>query len=142
MSLRAFAIGSIATLYLLIATGTFVCIVHCTGDFILDRTEIAHKHSDKSHENGEKESHKEKRDCDGDKNCSCCNQHGNYVVSENIKINFHINIPNAPAPTPLFPYQSPPHSAIISLVDSWPETHGPPGISGKDISIKFRSLLI
>lgn len=142
MSLRAFAIGSIATLYLLIATGTFVCIVHCTGDFILDKMEVAHKHSDQSHENGEKESHKEKGDCNGDKNCSCCNQHGNYVVSENIKINFHINILNPPASISPYHYQYPSFSTIVSLINSWPETHGPPGISGKDISIKFRSLLI
>jgi hypothetical protein len=143
MPLRNAAILSIASLYLLIATGMFVCIVHCAGEFLIDKAQIARQHQDKPHEDGEKGTHDEKdKGCNGDSDCSCCNQHGNYMVNENIKANFDIKVPAVPYLTTLSDYQLDLYYKYVSLDNSWPEIHGPPGISGKDISIKFRSLLI
>lgn len=143
MQLKNAAIVSIAALYLLIATGMFVCIVHCAGDFLLDEAQIAHQDQDKIHEVEEKGTHDEKeKDCTGDSDCSCCNQHGNYIVSENIKVNFDVKIPAVPELLSHSDYQIDIYYKYVSLENPWPETHDPPGISGKDISIKFRSLLI
>lgn len=70
------AIG-FAAFYLLLSTGMFVCILHCSGTYLfkekltssIDR-EQTHRHS---------EAH-----CNKEKDCDCCDEHGEYVVKENI----------------------------------------------------------
>lgn len=143
MQLKNAAIMSIAALYLLITSGTFVCIVHCAGDYLFDKNKIAHQYQDKSHTDKEKRALNEKgKDCDEDKDCSCCNQHRSYAVDENIKVNIDSKVPAVPELVTQSDYQFASFYKVISFEESWSETHGPPGASGKAISIRFRSLLI
>ncbi|MFC0321195.1 MULTISPECIES: hypothetical protein [Olivibacter] len=70
---------SFAAFYLLLTTGLFVCILHCSGAYLFnDELSISLVHDSDSKE------HKSKKTCDKGKDCDCCNEHGEYVIKENI----------------------------------------------------------
>jgi hypothetical protein len=131
------AILSIAAFYLLLTTGMFVCMVHCTGQSLFHPKTAMQAMNHDEHQ-GNQHKHNAK-----DKDCDCCKKHGNYVIKENIK----------PGTVAL---QSPQMAVVlrefnyIPLPDQSPALntftirHGkaPPGLSGKAISIQLRSLQI
>ncbi|CAM4205526.1 MULTISPECIES: hypothetical protein [Pedobacter] len=81
---KAYAI-SFAVFYLLLTTGMFVCIVHCAGEYLLEpQASNNHHNKAKSHEEAKPHTHKEKP-CSKEKDCECCDQHGQYAISENIQ---------------------------------------------------------
>uniref|UniRef100_F4C149 Uncharacterized protein n=1 Tax=Sphingobacterium sp. (strain 21) TaxID=743722 RepID=F4C149_SPHS2 len=68
-----------AAFYLLLTTGLFVCILHCSGNYLFkdeSSTSLAH--------NSDSKEHKSKKSCDKGKDCDCCKEHGEYVIKENI----------------------------------------------------------
>lgn len=131
------AILSIAAFYLLLTTGMFVCLIHCAGESIFQPKMAmqAMNHDDDHHG---KHQHNTK-----DKDCDCCKKHGNYVIKENIKpaaVDFQG--PQLAIISPLFTYTA---TAACFSSASLPELKygkAPPGLSGKFISIKLRSLQI
>ncbi len=77
---------SFAAFYLLLTTGMFVCIVHCAGEYLL-KPQVNNSHPSeeaKSHNEAKPHSH-QKEPCSKDKDCKCCDQHGQYAISENIQ---------------------------------------------------------
>ncbi|WP_183565196.1 hypothetical protein [Mucilaginibacter sp. SP1R1] len=132
------AVLSIAAFYLLLTTGMFVCMVHCTGESYF-RPKMVMNMQAMHHEAQQSKKHKT---CG--KDCDCCKKHGDYVIKENIK------------PT-LVDFQGPKVAVILRQFHYIPVTaqyyaglntpilqygKAPPGISGKAISIQFRSLQI
>src|SRR4051812_4092539 len=87
----------LASFYLLLTTGIFVCLLHCAGEYLFagNQTTMA-MHADEHdehpghHHNHEKPGHKEngtgkdKDGCGHGKDCNCCNKHGNYAIKENV----------------------------------------------------------
>lgn len=126
------AILSITAFYLLLTTGTFVCMVHCAVEKLVSKTAMAMAHGGPC----------KMKDRKGPKNCGCCKKHGSYVVKENIKPAFDLKPFEQAAvlyPVIINKLLLPPAVASYS-----PETNinAPPGISGKAISIQFHSLQI
>ena len=80
------AIVLMASFYLLLTTGMFVCMVNCSTKWLSSTlVEQAGEHQTKastSHEPTEKSNH-----CTNKKDCSCCKKHGNYFVKESLKPN-------------------------------------------------------
>jgi hypothetical protein len=131
------AILSIAAFYLLLTTGMFVCLIHCAGESVF-QPEMAMQamHHDTHH--GKHHQHSTK-----DKDCDCCNKHGNYVIKENIKpATVDVQVPLvATLPRQLFYIPvTVQYAALNTLSLSYGKA--PPGISGKALSIQLRSLQI
>ncbi|MGN8072114.1 hypothetical protein [Mucilaginibacter sp. 22184] len=134
--MKRVAVLSIAAFYLLLTTGMFVCLVHCTGQSLMGNkmamqavdnttTHHHHKHSSKSDD------------------CDCCKKHGNYVIKENIKP------ASVDSQAPVIaiitrPFQSIPAAAHYIVLNTFRLSSGkaPPGLSGKAIAIQQRSLQI
>ena len=120
--------------YLLLTTGMFVCIVHCTIEHLVGKinnnssNKLANEHDDNK--------------CKGDKDCDCCKKHDNFVIKENIKPGFSSQI--AGNTTLIYPKIN--FDVILPItktnVISWPDCHAPPEKSGKSISIELCSLQI
>jgi hypothetical protein len=132
------AVLSIAVFYLLLTTGMFVCIVHCTGEYFFQPKMVVH---DEDHEDHEAHEHGKHKHC-GDKGCGCCDKHDNYIIKENIP-----PVPDFQAPQIAVITQH--HFFLSKLTDfpvitrlAWHESHAPPDLSGKSIVIKYRSILI
>ncbi|WP_423147814.1 hypothetical protein [Rubrolithibacter danxiaensis] len=151
---KALAICFVA-FYLLVATGMFVCIVHCAAESFLFGIITAHaeqkdsdhyaKSGSDHHDSTEKHnsSSEKKKDCTGEEDCSCCDQHGTYIIKENISPTFNLKVPQV-----LLTGYQPAYfnytflNKNIGLFDTWPESHAPPGKNNQPIYIKIRSLLI
>jgi hypothetical protein len=128
--------------YLLLTTGTYTCLLHCTTEFLSSQLSIEQA----SHKLAVDNDHKEDAGKDDEKcgdDCSCCYHHGTYVVNENFNgspdfqfsiVHFAILQP-APAQFSAIP-------AIISNSIRWPGATGPPFIFRQPIYISNRSLLI
>jgi hypothetical protein len=138
--MKKFAIGSIAAFYLLLTTGMFVCIVHCAGDYFFHPQIALHEDHEEEHER--KDHHGKEKDCKGDKDCSCCNTHDNFVVKENFKPGLDFSAPEVAVLTH--------YSFFVNLITdypvvrfaAWQQSNAPPGLSGQSIIIKLRTLLI
>jgi hypothetical protein len=155
MQLKNIVIFSFAGLYLLISTGMFVCLVHCSADYFLDVVHIAHHHEgnlpanwDKERSDGNdhhkgKDNHQKKEKCCSEgKDCSCCDKHPNYTVSENLVVKLDNQLPSVAILITHFVWQPDNFKKTTGFFCFWTEIHAPPAISGKLISILFRSLLI
>jgi hypothetical protein len=134
---------SFAAFYLLLTTGMFVCIVHCAGEYLLKSQVSSNHHSEeaKSHDDPKPHSH-EKEPCSKDKDCKCCDQHGHYAISENIK---SAGSPYFSAIAVLiFPTDSKDlvifHKEVNSMY--WPKGNAPPGFLKIPLYISNRTLLI
>jgi hypothetical protein len=130
------AILSIAAFYLLLTTGMFVCMVHCAAESFFQPKMAMHNagHDDcdtKQHKHGAK-----------DKDCACCNKHGNYTIKENIKPALDFQAPQVAVIFHQFNYTSlkAQYPAVNRLVMQYGKA--PPGVSGKSISIQLHSLQI
>jgi len=71
------AIG-FAAFYLLLTTGLFVCVLHCSSTYLFQRNPF----STITH-NGENKHHKTKDCCNGTDSNDCCKKHGEYIIKEN-----------------------------------------------------------
>jgi hypothetical protein len=131
---RATIIG-MAAFYLLLTTGMFVCVVHCSAQNLVSTPHMTMAHAGMG-------MHNVKKHCDGNKDCDCCKKHGNYVVKENIKPGFELQFAQTgilvEQPVTIYNYSTWP---AISTV-SWTEGKAPPGKTGKLLSIQYRSLQI
>lgn len=78
-----------------------------------------------------------------DKDCDCCKKHGNYVIKENIKpATVDLQAPQLAALIQQFNYITVAKNYSPVYSPELPYGKAPPGISGKFISIKLRSLQI
>ncbi|MBB6111606.1 hypothetical protein [Mucilaginibacter lappiensis] len=130
------AVLSIAAFYLLLTTGMFVCLVHCTGQSLMGNKMAMHAMNQKASHHHHK--HSTKSD-----DCDCCKSHGNYVIKENIKP------AGVDEQSPLMaiitrPFQSIPAATHYIVLNTVKLSYGkaPPGLSGKAIAIQQRSLQI
>jgi hypothetical protein len=124
------AVIVMAAFYLLLTTGMFVCILHCTANVFVSKPLMVMDNAPSS-----------KKECTKH-NCDCCKKHGEYVIKENLK----------PAPIAQFSpvavlitYATPqgrftPKQRLTNY--AWAHIKAPPGISGKAKSIQLRSLQI
>lgn len=144
VTMKKFAALSFASFYLLLTTGMFVCLVSCGTSHLMKL--VALNVSSESHCHKENETHCEEKSeepCDGNKDCSCCKQHGTFTVKANIKpdSNFHV------LEIPIIAENI---ACLISYIgytfetstDAWPEGNAPPGAVKEPLYISNRSLLI
>lgn len=75
---------SFAAFYLMLTTGLFVCMLHCSGQslFVQENTHHAAAENILGHP---AKSGTHAKSCADDKDCKCCDEHGEYVIKENIK---------------------------------------------------------
>jgi hypothetical protein len=130
------AILSIAAFYLLLTTGMFVCIIHCAGESVFQPKMAMQAMNHEDHHS--KHQHNAK-----DKDCDCCKKHGNYVIKENIKpATVDLQVPQSAALIQQFKYTAVNTGYPSVYTPALPYGKSPPGISGKLIAIKLRSLQI
>ena len=130
------AVLSIATFYLLLTTGMFVCLVHCTGESLMGNQTAMQAMNHKAAHHHHK--HSSKND-----DCDCCKKHGNYVIKENIKpVGVDTQFPVVAIVTR--PFQSITAATHYIVLNTFKLSLGkaPPGLSGKAIAIQQRSLQI
>ncbi|HTN20716.1 MAG TPA: hypothetical protein VL125_09585 [Pelobium sp.] len=134
---------SFAAFYLLLTTGMYVCILHCTGEYLFTLPASNHHYSEeaKPHDETKPHSH-EKGPCSKDEDCKCCNQHNQYAISENIQTAGSpffsaIAILSFANPTKDF------FSAYRELKPiDWPKGNAPPGVLKIPLYVTNRTLLI
>jgi hypothetical protein len=129
------AILSIATFYLLLTTGMFVCLIHCAGESFFQPKMAMQGMNPETH-HGQQHKH-----CG--KNCDCCNKHGDYVIKENIKPSvLDVQISQVAVLPRQFDYIF--VAALYPALNVLSLQYGkaPPGLSGKAISIQLHSLQI
>ncbi|QJD95993.1 hypothetical protein HH214_08935 [Mucilaginibacter robiniae] len=147
---------SLAAFYLLLTTGAFACLLHCTETFLfttakMSVSQLAETHAEDTDHHDEQEKqgtpktdhHGKKDDCGPGKDCKCCNKHGMYVVKENVDSAFGF------ATTALAIVSNHASSHDFSFTPefskefvTWPHATGPPEGSQPPIYIKIKSLLI
>lgn len=138
---------SLVTFYLLLTTGVFTCLVHCLADSLLSRTGILITNDREDHYSplfvAKHEHDKGKDDCEKDKDCSCCDKHGTYVIRENLTSSpelsldvIHLIVLPFSVDGLLYVHRY--HSASIR----WPQTTGPPWFPHLPIYLSKQSLLI
>jgi len=127
---------SIAAFYLLLTTGMFVCLVHCTGQSLMGNQMAMHAMNRKTAQHHHK--HNSKND-----DCDCCKKHGNYVIKENIKP-AGVDVQASLVAIVTRPFQLIPAATQYLVLNSFKLSLGkaPPGLSGKAIAIQQRSLQI
>lgn len=127
------AVLVMAAFYLLLTTGMFVCILHCSAER-LGKTPVMAMAKMPGHEHHKKCAH-------GD-DCGCCKKHGEYVVKENIKpgVDYQFSLIAAIVAYPASPAFFAPKPRLINY--AWADVKGPPGRSGKSLSIQLHSLQI
>ena len=141
--MRKFGALSLATFYLLLTTGVFVCLVHCSAEYLFVSPKISlHEHDGnyQAHEKNEAKHHH--KPCGKDKDCACCNHHGTYVITENLNNpDFVLSIIQI-AVSPVSFQQLSLTPIISERLIEWPDATGPPDKSTPPIYIANRSLLI
>jgi len=145
----------LAAFYLLLTTGAFVCLLHCTGDYFFSGWQASasiqaeahegdsdhHKGRDQTQHN-ERGKHKDKDDCSPGKDCDCCDKHGSYVVKENISSSFEFQVAVLAIALKPVVYELPYTTQSSKAPVAWPHTTGPPTGTQPPIYLLVRSLLI
>jgi hypothetical protein len=126
---------SIAAFYLLLTTGMFVCIIHCTAESLMPKQRMSMTHAGMDR-------HGPKKHCADDKDCGCCKRHGTYVIKENIKPGFEVKFAQTAIflDKPLIVYHLRYSSNISGIY--FIAGKAPPGKTGKMLSILYHSILI
>ncbi len=127
--------------YLLLTTGTYACLLHCTTEYLLSKTGLIQETRHSAEDDDKGEQGKDDDRCGED--CTCCYHHGTYVVNENF--NSSISFQFATVELAIFqPKQDVFHNipAIINSTIRWPNATGPPFIFRQPIYISNHSLLI
>jgi hypothetical protein len=122
------AILSITAFYLLLTTGMFVCAVHCAAENLIAKPAMQMVNSN--------------HHCNDKKDCDCCKKHANYIIKENLKPGLHLQFAQAAVLIPHIQIADFLLNTPVFSNASWEDSNAPPGKSGKEISIQFRSLLI
>ena len=153
--MRKFGAFGLAAFYLLLTTGMFVCLVHCSAEYLFGKTTtevIAHQDDDHDHETlpaaGKHQAHEKgkdhKKSCGEGKDCSCCNKHDNYVIKENSSAAPELQLSTMQVAAFPAAYQSglALQIGIYQEKVSWLNATGPPRSKSQSLFIKYRSLLI
>lgn len=152
--MRKFGAISLAAFYLLLTTGMFVCLVHCSAEyFFLGSGQQLSVHDDDGdddhatpaghHEQHKGKEHDHKKSCGEGSGCSCCNQHGSYTVKENINQSLNHSVTGVLIAFYPLPYQLlPPSLEIYQRKVSWLNATGPPRGPDQPLYISYRSFLI
>jgi len=147
-----------ATFYLLLSTGAFACMVHCTSVLLFSgrAAKVTQKTAGDCMDEGQpshqvKEalahakhgSHQHKKDgCGSGKDCNCCKKHGMYVVRENVRSAAGSDFSQVLAIlTLIIPQHIKLNNFAVNLPDH-PSATGPPVTPSIPIYLKVRSLLI
>lgn len=131
----------LTTFYLLLTTGVYACLLHCTTEYLsshLGKVQEIHQ-SDQDHGKGQE---KDEDDCrSGD--CDCCYHHGVYVVKENFSpaFDFQFSIAHV-ALVPLSQLHFFYIPQIVKKTVTWPRATGPPFLFSEPLYISNRTLLI
>jgi hypothetical protein len=153
--MRKIGAVSLTAFYLLLTTGVYVCLLHCTAERFLGVSVVMTDHDDDhdypdkyaalplSHNHQhETAHHNEKKPCKGG-NCDCCNKHGNYTIKENIGASTDFSLVAIPLLTTPLTHQFDNLSTGVQLTtDIWPYPNGPPLLYKPPHYIFNRSLLI
>jgi hypothetical protein len=142
---------SMAAFYLLLTTGVFACLLHCTEMYLFQPKVAMESHHDEArekhkgnseHSEGDKEAKDD--DCGPGKNCDCCSKdHGLYLVKENLKDSFRLQLTTLTLSVVPAPYISLPERLLSAReLHSWPHTTGPPQLNRPPLYLFNRTLLI
>jgi hypothetical protein len=140
----------LAGFYLLLSTGAFACMVHCTSelffaDALAENSLSGHALKANAHvvthTPHQHQQHKKDK-CGAGKNCKCCRQHGMYVVRENVSPGAHDDLvqPVALLPASVLNYITIACSPLATYC--YPQATGPPAPSGTPLYLQFCSMLI
>jgi len=123
------AVLSITAFYLLLTTGMFVCMVHCTAENMVAKPAMTMLMD-----------HHGKDCCKNDHDCG--KKHGNYVIKENIKTATEVQFAQTALPTPRFELAG--FVVTVPFVQTTlpQQTKAPPDKSGRAIIIQNHSFLI
>jgi len=129
------AVLSLTAFYLLLTTGMYVCLMHCSAEY-LKAGSVTHMAS------MDASSHSQKT-CTKDKNCDCCKNHGSYVVKENLKpaSDFRFSkteLAITKTELPVLSLRAPDFSNTVTRTND----HAPPWKSGRIILTDICSLKI
>lgn len=127
--------------YLVLASGEYECLLHCTADYLFSEKATVSLNKDSAADRKKGEAGADDEKC-GD-NCTCCYHHGSYVVKENVHTFFDFRLSAThllltPISTARF-YFIP---KIVNSSISWPRATGPPFISGTAIYLANQTFLI
>ncbi|WP_292945689.1 hypothetical protein [Mucilaginibacter sp. 44-25] len=127
--------------YLLLSTGAYACLLHCTTDYLSSRLEAKPTVHGPENEHAHDEQESDD-DCDkGD--CNCCYHHGTYVVKENAKIITHFVFQPVDFAITVLPREGFSFEPLIFANEvSWPRSTGPPFPRNQPLYIFNRTLLI
>lgn len=153
--MRKVSAVSLAAFYLLLTTGIYVCLLHCTAEYFLGSSVVMADHDDDHDDHDESAAlpldqthsnpashHTEKKPCKGG-DCDCCNKHGSYAVKENLSTSVDFNLIAIASNTPSFNYHlDSPSTGFPVAINSWPYPNGPPLLYKQPHYILNRSLLI
>lgn len=134
--MKKFAAISMASFYLMLTTGMFVCILHCSAGYVLKPSKINSSqcsHSSRTH-NGNA--------CTQDKDCSCCKAHGEYVIKENLQPGGDVHFAATAIAIHFASLSLSANLPKTILATSWPKSNAPPGSLKEPRYISFRSILI
>jgi hypothetical protein len=145
---------SLGAFYLLLTTGAFACVLHCSVAYFLTPKIISAQHHEKEendhhdddHENNahKKAKANQKDDCGPGKDCDCCSKdHGLYIVKENLnnQHEFSLTVQQFILSHPNY-LQLPAIPGYSKALVRWPDATGPPCISTIPLYISYRTLLI
>jgi hypothetical protein len=137
---------SLASFYLMLTTGMFVCFMHCGAEYFFAKPGHAiakQMPGSHLHAHAKAKVHHQKKPCGKGRDCSCCNQHGNYLVKENIKGAFNLQLAALPVMVYPIPYQQlAPLPGIYHQKVSWLNATGPPLFTNRQLYISYQALLI
>lgn len=131
---------AITAFYLLLTTGAYACLLHCTADYLFANLPAQQQAHQAHHDAGKDQD--EDDDCKSG-NCNCCYHHGIYVVKENFNSDFDLQFSIGQV-TMILPVKT--HFFFVRQVTAksknWPRATGPPFVASQPIYIYNKTLLI
>src|SRR4051812_18337409 len=113
--MKKFGAITLAAFYLLLTSGMFVCLVHCGAGYLFAGpghkkagNQTSHQYAGEGQHHqapADAKGHGHKKPCGNDKDCSCCNQHDNYVIKENVNGGFEFQPTAFQVAVSVLPYQ-------------------------------------
>ena len=87
--MRKFGAISFVTFYLTLTSGLFVCLIHCSAEYLFTnpKRELVRqgRYNGNDCNSDNKGKHRQPHQACGEgKDCSCCKQHDTYLVKENV----------------------------------------------------------